>query len=273
MNFNKISMAASAVCMLAMATSCDDIDSDDRYIAATRPLSNRVVVIQEFTGMQCGNCPEGAAKVHEILDAFPYNSIAVSMYPSTPPGLTDPYGTFDFRTQEATTYYNHYNCDGLPNAIFGGTGKSNATPGTWAKSATDAMVKATDVSLAMSTRYDATTREVTIIWESSVDKQHSGNLNIMFWLTENNLKAPQLDFRLPPNANVNFNYIHNHVFRCSVNGTWGERIEGLTPETPANGTATVRLNEKWNVDNCHIVGIVLDSSSKAFAQAAEVPVI
>ncbi len=44
-------------------TACDNIDEDDRFIPVERPHSEKTVLIEEFTGARCVNCPDGAAVV------------------------------------------------------------------------------------------------------------------------------------------------------------------------------------------------------------------
>ncbi|MDE6633002.1 MAG: hypothetical protein K2K23_08380, partial [Muribaculaceae bacterium] len=56
--------------LLALATGCDNISEDDRYIKEEKPVIDnpRNLLIMEFTGNNCANCPTGAAIVEQIKE-------------------------------------------------------------------------------------------------------------------------------------------------------------------------------------------------------------
>ena len=65
------------------------------------PTSGKVVLIEEFTGASCTVCPQGAAKVEELLNLLPNNVAAVAIHGVF---LSEPIANkskYDFRNEDA----------------------------------------------------------------------------------------------------------------------------------------------------------------------------
>ena len=62
-----------------------------------------------------------------------------------------------------------------------------------------------------------------------------------------------------PDGSTNKEYVHNHVFRATVNDTWGDDVtvnEGKTTEKQYEYT----LPEKWNAEKVSVVAFVYDNN-------------
>ena len=78
---------------------------------------------------------------------------------------------------------------------------------------------------------------------------------LQVWLLEDSITALQL----MPNGKVNQQYVHNHVFRTAVNGTWGEDFsveEGKSEQR----TMSLPLQPAWKKENLSIVAFVYNDS-------------
>ncbi len=51
-----------------------------RIIEPFVPSGNRVVLLEEFTGKGCTNCPKGSRELENLLTQFPNNLVAVSLH-------------------------------------------------------------------------------------------------------------------------------------------------------------------------------------------------
>ena len=77
---------------------------------------------------------------------------------------------------------------------------------------------------------------------------------LQVWLLEDSITALQL----MPNGKVNQQYVHNHVFRTAVNGTWGEDFsveEGMSEQR----TMSLPLQPAWKKENLSIVAFVYNN--------------
>ena len=92
--------------VLIAFSACDKIDSDnfiDGEIIVQPEDIDRKILIEDFTGHKCQNCPDAAAEIHNIQNTFPNQVVAIAIhagYFSEPNPPQAPYLTTDFRTEE-----------------------------------------------------------------------------------------------------------------------------------------------------------------------------
>lgn len=271
----------SGLLLLAgIATGCDNIAEDDRYIKVEKPVveNPRTLLIMEFTGNNCKNCPNGASMVEEIKeDEGADRVISVGLHPygdinTTPvPTIHPTPGTQDFRCDAATALYKYYEPSGFPSAIFNGlkSSMSGSIP-EWMQKASDALKSSAAMSIEVTTAYDETTCKLTVDYTIDFGNVIEKKLNATVWLVENHIMGTQT----MPDGKLNLNYEHNHVLRASLNGDWGEYIgDRFDSDSEVSKTASMTLNENWVADNCQVVVYVYADDNKEVEQAKQVSVI
>ena len=80
---------------------------------------------------------------------------------------------------------------------------------------------------------------------------------LQLWLVEDSITAMQL----MPDGSPNKDYVHMHVFRDAINGTWGQDLTavnamGWNPVVSYQYT----LNESWNRKHLWLIAFVYDDS-------------
>jgi thiol-disulfide isomerase/thioredoxin len=254
--------------VMAMAftlVSCDDIDEKDRYLSVELPAPSKVVLIQEFTGQYCSNCPTGAQTVHSIQEAYPESVVAVNFHPENTQ-YTQQIGDIKLTCPEATAYYEYYHPDGFPAAIIDGTSFSGSliqkNIAKWSGFVTEALEVEAPASVSLIANYDAATRALTADWSVLYTNDYAGRCSLLVWVIENGIVGSQLSGKT-----IIRDYEHNHVLRGAVNGTWGEEIgENFTAGHTFSGSATRVLDESWKVENCQLVGVLFATSTKQILQ-------
>lgn len=86
----KKTLIYGAAALLMLATSCKEtlvqptasnvVYTDTSYIASPETPQSRRVFIEEFTGVQCVNCPDGALTIDGILAAHPGQVSSISFH-------------------------------------------------------------------------------------------------------------------------------------------------------------------------------------------------
>lgn len=262
-----ISIAAALPMMFGLV-SCDDIDEKDRFIPIELEHSDKVVLIEEFTGAMCVYCPGGAAMIHTMLESEVYrdNLVAVSMYPSQQPSNTQPINV-DLRTEAATEYFGAFKCSGLPNAMIDRT-KFNGqygqtTPTTWSGYVDQCLAESTPVSIDMSSEYDAATRGLNVSYDVTYVDPVIDEVYFQLWLVENGILSIQLSTTGPI-----IDYVNNHVLRAPINGVWGESLGAAhAANTKSAGSGQITLDPSWVAENVQIVGFVYRASDRKVLQA------
>lgn len=273
-------LIAGLFILVGVTAGCDDIKEDDRYIKVEKPTIDnpKTLLIMEFTGNNCKNCPSAAALVEEIKnDEYPKKVISVGLHPygnyNTEPVLTihNESNTQDLRCQAATAIYDFYGKpNGFPTAIFNGLASSmSGTQSNWKQKASEALTVSTYISMEAACKYEDSSRHLTVDYSIEFLDDMKRDLNVTVWLVENKILGTQT----MPNGKLDFNYVHNHVLRASLNGDWGEKLNPPFNEGDRkDGSASMTLKEDWVAENCDVVIFVYRDDNKEIEQAISIKV-
>lgn len=272
-------LSLGLLALAGLAAGCDNISEDDRYIKVEKPVIDnpRTLLIMEFTGNSCLNCPTGAATVEQIKDDEPAGRvISVGLHPYGS-HFTEPVRSIhteshwqDLRCEAATALFDYYQPSGFPAAVFNGLKQSmSGSTGDWIQRASEALTAMSNVTLSADCAYDDEARVLTVNYSVDFLDYYNNRLNVTVWLVENDILGTQT----MPDGKMNFNYEHNHVLRASLNGSWGELLgESFTEGERATGEASMTMNEEWNAENCDVVVYVYRDDNKEVEQATSIRV-
>lgn len=240
--------------ILPFLASCDAVDENDRYIEAGDIQVSRKVLLEEFTGQRCVNCPQ-AHKIIERLEEQYGDALVVVSIHAGGFGIASPYGLMQ---EEGNIYAERWGIDAYPEGVVDRTG-GVLSMDSWAAAIRSDMGKETDLDIELNASLSADKKTINVNTKLLCSDNLSANLQL--WVVENGIYALQYDGDKTIPA-----YTHNNVFRGCVNGLWGQQvdIEANHPLSLDNSTEVV-YNDKyafasWNPDNLYIVGFVYDSS-------------
>lgn len=241
------------------AASCSNIDEEDRLIYVKPAEVGRAVLIEDLTGQRCINCPDGTDIINGIIETYGEdNVIAVGIH-SGPLGFKGNAKRVGLMTDTGDEYYKYWANGtnlGQPSAIF--NRKKGKGPidnyNNWAAEVGRIISEKANLSVDIANAYDAKTRTLTTkVGAFGVNGTVSGKLQV--WIVEDGIKAMQM----MPDGSANQDYIHNHVFRAAVNGTWGEEVTVKEGETTSKDYSYV-LPETWNAENISVVAFVYNDN-------------
>ena len=187
-------------------------------------IQKKSILLEEFTGIYCGNCPRG----HEIARQLTYASedayivVMHAGHYANPTG-----GDPDFRIPGGEIIDETFNDYGWPSGvinrhIFSGNEHILGT-GQWLKSGKKINSQDAPVNILLTAVFDGSTRKLSINVEGYYTmevEEEIHRLNIM--VTQNNIKGPQ------SGAMLGDNYTHNHMLRCFITQmdeeNWGDEI-------------------------------------------------
>ncbi len=190
------------------------------HVKAQLPVStqpeNRHVVLEEFTGIYCGQCPDGTRIVDEIKAEYPntFHPILVHWPAFGAPGFPD---VPDMNTDEGAKIINSGKPLGAPSAglnrgtvSWGETSRFN-----WKADVKKLLDLPSLVNLALEAKVDMVAREmeveVQVYYTNSVATQ-SQLLSVA--LLQDNILAPQsgADFYYPSKLKCPGKYVHGKLF-------------------------------------------------------------
>lgn len=266
---NIISLSLGLLVCGAALSSCDDIPADDRLIEQPKLEIRRNVLIQEFTGQRCSNCPQGAAAVYAIQEANPDAVIAVCLHPERT-SYTRPLGGLDLTCSVATAYYAYYQPAGFPSAIINGQNPPLTNTIMWSGNVSTELEKGTSVNIEVAPSFDASTRELSVDYTLDFSSQVDAELNLNVWIVENGIIGQQYQSSGAPIQN----YVHNHVLRGSMTDNWGISLgNSFDLLTQPYGTLKMTLPDEWVAENCEIVAFIQHPDSKLIENVVEAKII
>ena len=185
-------------------------------------VQNKCVLIEEFTGIYCGNCPDAHVIIEELMKAqgdIIYPLAYHAGYYATP-SLRDP----DYRTAYGDSLDVYFKPDGCPNGMinrymFEGEEKVMLNRGVWSNYSYLIANQEAPVNLWISSQYDSGSRMLTVSVEGyyTADVEPTANLNVV--ITQDKIIGPQ------NGATVNNDYVHNHMVRACLTPMWGDTID------------------------------------------------
>ncbi|MFH1050213.1 MAG: Omp28-related outer membrane protein [bacterium] len=243
----------------------------------------RNVVLEEFTGIHCGNCPGGHKKAKELAESNPGRVVLIAIHEGSyaNPGVGEP----DFRTQWGASILAQTKLSGFPAGTinrlrFPGsdysfpyntqmTGGMALGPNGWDTASNDSILNGefSPVNIAAKTRWNNDTRELEIDVELyfTEDIPDGAKFNIAF--LESHVWGPQTGASDPKN------YEHNHILRDLITGQWGENISQTQKGSTFSKTFTYQVSEKFNILNCDIALFVTKSNNEEIFTGIEQKVI
>lgn len=249
-----ISIFALSTLML-LVMGCDKIDINNTHKPYTPTGGGKTVLIKDFTGARCVNCPGAAEVAHELQHSLGEDRVFIM---SVHAGyLATPVGAFpDFRTDEGTAWYN----DNSSNPLFAVdhvalTEGNTLNESQIDKAVGDALSEPQCFDLAVENVYDETSRELKVGSTMTAAGDYSGDLYLTVCLIEDSIVGRQV---VP--GGVDTAYVFRNVFRGTLNGADGEQFLSGSAyvDDEFTKTYTVTLDEAYNADQCYILSYVSD---------------
>lgn len=257
MKIKNLFLGVATAAMAMAAASCSNIDEGDRLIYVKPAEVGRAILIEDFTGQRCNNCPTGTEIINGIVDTYGEdNVIAVGIH-SGPLGFSGTATAVGLVTDTGNEYYSHWDKEnkmGQPWVIFNRKTSPDSHYNNWAAMVSTIISEKSNLTVNIANAYDAASRTLTTtVGADGLSGSVKGKLQV--WIVEDGVTALQK----MPDGSTNKKYIHNHVFRAAVNGTWGEDVTVKEGETTTK-QYSYKLPEAWNADNIAVVAFVYNDS-------------
>lgn len=240
----------------------------------------RKILIEDFTGHQCGNCPRAAEALKAIEELYPGQIVPLGVHVGffAEPTASGNY-TADYRSETGNELDQNFgnSVAGLPNGLinrisFDGNAIVQYTD--WSSKAAQLLSLSPDALIEINPEYNPTTRSLQVNASVDILSVIEDSLHLAFYLSEDNIVSPQKDYSLTPSTILD--YTHRHVLRGSINGTWGlPLVSGSYFAAGSNysANASFMLPANWNENNVHVVAILIKANSKEVVQAEDVKII
>lgn len=268
----KISLLA-ALAGVVMLTACEEkgpiIDfgtsekaEDSTYVGAVAAAQPKKILVEEFTGATCPNCPDAQALLTNMdaqnPDRLAIMAIHVMNNPQTKPVKDSKY---DFRTQDGTdigtTFFTSIN--NLPSAGLDRVKNTKQErlmqKNDWAGALVDRLKIAPSVNMDMKSSYDATSRNASIEVKITYNKAMQGQQFLSLAVVEDDMVDKQ-----DSTGVIIDQYRFKHVLRDYVTPVSGVTFLQDIAQKEAGRVYirrfTYKVSDAWVPENCHLIAFV-----------------
>ena len=231
---------------------------------------DRKVLVEEFTGVRCVQCPAGSAELENLLDVHGERLIVVSIHAG---GFATPYNDGnDFRTDEGEALNSFLDLpEGYPTAtinrkLFENEPDLQLIRTSWGGYIAAEKEELSNIVLDLSLNYDAATRSLTAntTIKPVEDITESTRLSVMV------LESGIIGHQIVPGS-FDEEYVHKHVLRTMLTPFNGESIdEALNVGATIEKQHSMTLPDEWNSDKVKVIVFVhKEGASREVIQAEE----
>ena len=236
----------TALLTLTMS-ACSHIDESDRLIYVKPADVKRRVLLEDFTGQRCVNCPKASDEIKALQEQYGEDHVIAVGIHSGPLGFYTKGDYLGLSTEVGDEYYDHWALEYQPVGLIDRGAPLEYT--AWNARIREELEKTAPVKIDIELHQND--NQLTVRAEvMGIDGTTSGKLQL--WLTEDGITA----FQMMPDGTRNMEYIHRHVFRAAINGTWGESVSVAEGETFTTKDYLFAIPEGWNADRLSVVAFV-----------------
>ena len=270
---------------------CDEIDMPYQTkgkIDSTGSNVVRKVLLEDYTGHTCGNCPRAAESAESLRQIYGDKLVIMGVHvgffaepcPPHPRPAGSPTGSFaaDYRTTTGDAYNSFFAVDGpgLPQGMVNRIGYPTTSHiksySDWGSVISGIINTAPDADIEITNTYNSGTRTLNTSVKTTFLNSLSGSYKLAVLITQDSIIDWQLDYSLIPDYIQN--YVHRHVLRGAINSEWGDSLN------TSNGSISVGdsisksytnyvVNPLWDDSKCSVVAFIYDSSTYEVIQAEE----
>ncbi len=250
-----------------LMAACSHIDEDERLIYVKPAPVSRSVLLEDFTGQRCINCPLASEEIAKLQEQYGEDVIIAVGIHSGPLGFYTNSRYYGLKTEVGDEYYNHWNLEYQPVGMIDRGSPAEYT--AWGTLVRQELQKTAPVDIDLTVTPGDSLRVDIYTMIKGVDGNTQGKLQL--WIVEDDITA----FQMMPDGTLDNNYIHKHVFRAAVNGQWGEDVDVQEGYNIIKDHSII-LNGDWNPEKLSVVAFVYNDSgvlqvTRAALQEADVP--
>jgi hypothetical protein len=243
----------------------DDTTGGDTTINnfITTYVDERQVLLEEFTGHLCVNCPEAAKLAHDLAEELDHKLIIYSVHAGN---FAEPVpGTIfesDLRSDESEALYANFAIFANPLALVDRieyNGLRQIFKDDWATVVNQQLALPNEVNLRLSNTWYPDLKVVVVDVEAEFVSVTDDNYKLVVYIVEDSIVSPQLNNDPAIGGDTLYNYVHRNLLRDAVNSTYGDFLgdagQVVTGEVYEK-QYTYPVNEDWVTENCRIIAYI-----------------
>ena len=272
MKYYKQILLLSSLLLSLFVNSCDIVTAPyNKTTSGNNDTTNdsnlTTILLEEYTGFKCKNCPVGARLAHSLVNLYKDRIVLVSLH-SGYFAKPDKEGNFiyDFRTEIGEELCQVNNITTFPCGTINRMPYNNEKvigSSNWVNAIQEIFNSYKIAPLAINLTPNLSDKKIDVKVDLIYSENASNQNYLSVWIIEDGIIYWQID-KEAEEQNVE-NYEHNAVLRYSFNGTWGNLLSSINIATGTKITKeysyTIPDHSDWNTDNLQIVAFVYDGEA------------
>lgn len=262
------------ILLQSLVLSCTSVPVMAQLDVSTTP-GNKIVILEEYTGIYCVNCPDGHKVANTYKASKPKGSvILVNIHTSSFADATPDYRTAD---GDAIARIPGTGITGYPQGSINrhdfGSGSTAMSRSKWASSANTILSQASPVNVAVRANINPATRELEVEVKAYYTAAETVENKLTVMLIEDSLYSDQVGDTYYPEMVTPAGYTHLHMLRDVITpAATGELISPTTKGTTITKkyTATIPADYKGvkaNIKNMSVVAFVAQGNKEILSGA------
>ena len=250
-------------------------DSCEAYIFSPVETYTKKVLLEDYTGQTCGNCPRAAEKAHELQGLFGEQLVVIAIHAGWFANTSDDYPN-DFTTETGDAWDGHFGNSALgnPNGMVDRIDFINNSHvfqySQWEEKITNQLQNTPSIGLQIAANYNEHAGLICVDTQTEVLTDLNNKLHLTVVLLESGIISKQTDYSVLPEQYVN-DYEQNHVLRKGLTTPWGEDLgeDTYTEDTLFTNRYSIEKNSEWNIENMSVVAFVSNPDTYEVLQVEE----
>jgi hypothetical protein len=240
-----------------------DTTGGDSLNFISKYVNYRQVLLEEFTGHLCVNCPEAAKLAHDLAESLDDKLIIYTIHAGVFAQVqnNNVFNT-DLRSVPGDRIYTDFQIFANPMAMVNRlpyNGLYQIFKDNWTAAVTAEIQKPNAANMRVSNTYFPNQRILKVDVESEFLGQPQGEFKLVVFLVEDSIVSPQLNNNPLIGPDTLFNYVHRNVLRANVSPTYGTLLgdNGLVVAGEMyKKDYTFLISNDWVATKCRIIAYI-----------------
>ena len=276
----------------AVWMSCDKIDEplslideydfpqnidDTVFILDSAIVMHKQVLLEDYTGHKCVNCPEWAIFAHELAEDLDHHLVIIAIHAGwyATPDADPPFNT-DLTTLAGEKLYTDFQIFANPIGMINRVeynGNMQINPNSWEIVINEQLATEPVAGLTVRNKYYPNLNNVLINVDAVALTDIAGKYKLCVFITEDHVVSPQKNNNPDIGPTPDWlDYEHMSLLRDAITTTYGSYIsttgEMITGDI-YNREYFYKIDESWVTANCNIVVYLYNEETWEVAQVAE----
>ncbi len=249
---------------LAFMFSCDDFDRDEQLeylgenVNMSTPLTvsqtEQYVLLEDFTGWNCPNCPKGTEEINSIISQYGDRIVVAAVHAGAFARPKPDNNNLDLRTDYGEKLLKKYGILSFPSLMVMRNGETSSTPSAW-KGKVEEFLNSSEHDANISLGVDVFNDTLLVSTQVELLNDADGDLFLTLYVVEDGIVGIQND-----NGTIKNDYVFNHVLRNGVKEDMPLSYEPLQKGDKVSKNYIMKTDAGWIIDNCKLVAILTKSN-------------